>query len=528
MLARVAMRAGVTDFEDSSVVKQILAAVAREIDDSNYQLTRLQDLFSIDRAAGDDLDRRAAELLPTGLRRIQAQRAVGYVVFSRSSNTGTSISIPAGVELRTTSGIVVRTIQRGVISATSPEQISGHGIGRDSAPVAAIASTSGTIGNIELGTATQFVSRPPGITSATNVATFVRGRDAETDEAFRIRIKQYVGSLAACTVDALKFAAIGQTTASGRQVAYAHVAEDILNPGNVTLYIDDGTGAVEETITVAVSGSNATISAPVAGVQTFSAPSGPFLSEHVGRSITIGGTGNVLNHGTFTILAVNGSTQVTYSNPTGVVEPLTAGITFSLSNEVLVASAVGGEEYQTTAHAPIRLSSPVSFTTDVPSKTFTIGTNVFLNPANGLVRFDPPLLPGETVTTNYTYYTGLIELVQRVIDGDPNDRDQFPGIRPAGVLVRVAAPVTVPITVRVRLTLQRGRSFQAASSLVEAAILAYVNDQGISGDIIRNELIERIMSVDGVTDCVLEIPAANITINDNELARITANDIDVL
>jgi uncharacterized phage protein gp47/JayE len=528
MIARVATRAGVTDFEESSVVKQILAAVAREIDDSNYQLTRLQDLFSIDRAAGDDLDRRAAEILPVGLRRIQAQRAVGYVVFSRSSNTGTTISIPAGTELRTTTGVTVRTIQRGVISGTSPEQISGHGIGRDSTPVAAIATTSGTIGNIELNTATQFSSRPPGISSATNVATFVRGRDAESDAAFRTRIKQYVSSLSSCTVDALKYAALGQTTASGRQVAYAHVAEDINNPGNVTLYIDDGTGAVEETVTVAASGSGASISAPVAGVQTFSAPSGPFLAEHVGRSVTVAGTGNVANHGTFTILAVNGSTQITYSNPTGVVEAYAAGITFALGNEELVASAVGGEEYVSTTHAPIRLSSPISFTTDVVGKVFVIGSNVFLNPANGLVRFNPSLVPTETVTTNYTYYTGLIALVQKVIDGDPNDRENFPGIRPAGVLVRVAAPTTVPITVRARLTLERGRSFQTVSSQVESSILAYVNDQGISGDIVRNEIIERIMSVDGVTDCILEIPSANITINDNELARITANDIDIL
>ena len=54
MINKIVAQKAITDFEDSSIVKQILAAVAREIDDSNYQLTRLQDLFSIDRAAGAD------------------------------------------------------------------------------------------------------------------------------------------------------------------------------------------------------------------------------------------------------------------------------------------------------------------------------------------------------------------------------------------------------------------------------------------------------------------------------------------
>ncbi len=535
MISAIISRTNITDLEDSSVVKQILSAVAREIDDANYQLTRLQDVFALDRAAGADLDARAAELLPTGLSRTPAQRAVGYLVFSRTGTTGTT-TIPTGTIVRTASGVSVRTIQQGVITATSAAQITGHAVGRDSNLVAALAVESGSGGNVAAGTAVRFATRPVGISEVTNPAAFVRGRAAETDEEFRARIKAYLNSLDSCTVDALEFAALQQSLANGQRVLYAHAAEDVLRPGHVTLYIDDGTGTAETYINDAPSGTlvGGTLSAISGTSQTLTIPSGPFTGDHVGRTVTIAGAANAGNNGSFTITAVTGTTQIIYTNASGVAET-PAGGTYAINGELLteghagppVNSAVGGEEYLYLTHAPIRIASSFTVVSSTRS-TLTQNTHYTLNPANGLIRFTPALTAGETIRVSYTYYTGLIDLVQRVIDGDAADRLNFPGIRAAGTAVYVTTPQIVPLTVRVTLQTARGSNRATINAAVESAISAYINGLGISGDVIRNELIEQIMGVPGVVDCTLALPAANITIQDNELPRITANDIDVL
>lgn len=537
MISKIIARTTITDLEDSSVIKQILAATAREIDDSNYQLTRLQDLFAIDRAAGSDLDARAAELLPAGLSRRVAQRAIGYLIFSRPGTTGT-ITIPAGTLVQTTNNIVVRTIQQGVITPTSPALITGHAVGRDSNLVSAVAVNSGANGNIASGTAIRFVMRPASVTEVTNPSAFVRGRGAETDDEFRARIKLYLNSLDSCTVAALEFIALQQSLPTAQRVEYAHAAEDPLNPGHVSLYIDDGTGTAETYINDAPSGSlvGTTISAPSAGSQTLTVPTGPFTVDHVGRTVTIASSGTAANDGAFVVTAVLGTTQVVYTNAGGASATPAAG-TYALNGELLTEgllgspadTAVGGEEYLDLTHAPVRLRglTPITVSSSTRS-TLTLNTHYTINPTTGRIRFTPALAAGEGIRVLYTYYTGLIDLVQRVIDGDPTDRLNFPGVRPAGVTVVVTTPEVVPLTVRVTLQVARGSNRTTINNAVESAISAYINGLGISGDVIRNELIEQIMGVAGVVDCTLELPAANIVMNDNQLPRITANDIDVL
>lgn len=537
MINKIIAQTAITDFEDSSIVKQILSAVAREIDDSNYQLTRLQDLFSIERAAGDDLDQKAVELLPAGLSRVQAQPAIGYLVFSRSTNTGTTLVIPSGVTVRTSTGISVRTIQPGTITATSAELITGHGVGRDSNLVSAVATQPGTSGNIGVNTAVRFTSRPVGVSEVTNSSAFVLGRNRESDEEFRTRIRLYISSLASSTPDALKYAVLQQRLTNGQRIVYAHVAEDPLRPGYASLYIDDGAGTAEQYVNIAPTDTlvGATISAPSASIQTLTVPSGPFLAAHVGRTITIANAA-AANNGTFTILSVQGTTQVTYSNAGGsaqtIIAPSTA--TYAVQGETLTAgllgppanSAVGGEEYLDLVNSPVRIKSAFAVTSSTRG-ALTQGTHYTLNPANGRLRFTPALAAGEVIVVQYTYYTGLIALAQRIVDGDPNDRITYPGVRAAGVTVVVQTPQVVPLTVRVTLSLERGANRPTVETNVENAILSYINELGISGDVIRNEMIERIMRVTGVLDCTLELPAANIVMLDNQLPRITANDIDI-
>jgi len=453
MIARVVARANLTDLNDSSVVKHIIAAAAREIDDANFQLTRLSDVFSIDRAAGSDLDARALDIQPATLTRMGAQRAVGFLVFSRGTNTGSTISIPIGSTAKTATGVLVKTTQTATITGTSAAQISGHGVGQDSNPVSAVALLPGSAGNIGANSATAFVGRPSGVDAVTNVTAFALGRDAETDDAFRARIKGFVSALARGTVDALKFASLGVTDAvSGRQVLYANVFEDPVNRGNVSIFIDDGTGTAAQFVNV------------------------------TNENVTLNLLGPPVN------------------------------------------SAVGGEQFLFLQHHPISLES--AFTLLSSSRgTLSLGVDYTINPASGLIYFITPLAAAEVITANYTYFSGLIADVQEVIDGNPNDRVDFPGIRAAGILVRVLTPVVRSIAVSATLTIASGNDVTTMQNNVTTAITNYINNLGIGANVVRSELIAVIMNVPGMVDVNVTIPLGNIVINYNEIARTSGGNI---
>lgn len=461
-------RTELSDLADSSTMKHMVVATAREIDDLYFQLFNLTLLFSIDQASGEDLDERARDIQPGTISRISAQRAVGNIVFSRLTNTGQTVTIPAGTIVKTPDGKQFQTTIQTQITPTNAEQISGHGVGRDSPLTSAIALEPGSAGNVPPNTVTKFGQKPTGVDQVTNTTSFTQGRDQESDSAFRQRIKQFVKSLARSTVDALEFVALGVTeTATNKEVLFSHVFEDPITPALVVLYIDDGAGTAE----------------------TF---------EEVGNVSAPGG-------------------------PTA--EIVTAGLAGPPAN-----TAVGGEEFLSLDRKPIKLEAGLILTSSTRGQ-LTRGTasggQYDVNPASSLLFFQPPLSPGEQIKADYFRFTGLIEQVQKVIDGDPADRLNFPGYRAAGVLVRVLAPTVVVITVEATLILNEGADTATVRANVETAIQDYINNLGISGDVVRNELIERMMGVEGIQDLTLFAPASNITVLDDEIPRISSANIDL-
>ncbi len=134
---------------------------------------------------------------------------------------------------------------------------------------------------------------------------------------------------------------------------------------------------------------------------------------------------------------------------------------------------------------------------------------------------------GDNVVVSYQYYTGLIAEVQRVVDGDPTDRVTYPGYRAAGVDVRVLTPLIETIVVAATLTVLEGFDKATVSTNVQTNIIDYINTLGISGDVIRNEIIERIMSTPGVYNVNLVAPVSDVTINDNQLPRTATTSVTV-
>jgi uncharacterized phage protein gp47/JayE len=454
MLAKVVTRTDLSDIVDTSVIKHLLAAAARQDDEQYFQMTLLLDLFSIDRAAGEDLDERAKDIQPAIITRRQAVSATGNVVFSRAGTTGTVI-VPAGTKVKTADGKLFTTTAPATITPTSPEQIPPHGVGRDSNAVGAVASVPGSDGNVASDTIIKFDSKPAGVDEVTNPNPFQFGLDQETDDEFRGRLKRYIASLPRSTVEAIEQGVLGQTDpTTGSTVLFVKVIEDYLVRGDFTVYIDDGTGTAETSQAV------------------------------TGEIVTLGLAGPPPD------------------------------------------TAVGGEQYLWLQNYPVKLSVGVAMVSSIRG-LLTMGTDFVVNEASGQIYFTPALAAGEQLIAGYTHYTGLIQYVQKVVDGDPADRANFPGLRAAGTLAYVRVPQVLIQTVVASITVKEGYVQTDVKTAVKEEVKRYVNGLGISGDVVRNEMIKRIMTVDGVYNVVLTTPAADVIMLDDQLPRTTDLNITI-
>lgn len=514
MISRVVARTDLSDVADSSVFKHVLAAAARSDDELYYQMGLLLALFSIDQATGDDLDERAKDIQPAAVSRNAAQKATGLVVFSRSGTVGT-VSIPVGTVVKTASGQAFTTTSVGTISAASPEQISGHGVGRDSNTVNVIALVPGVGGNVGGGTIIKFNSKPSGIDEVVNPTKFVNGIDRELDDAFRQRLKDYINSLARCTVRAVGSNVIGkQDPVSGSTILFAKVWEDVTARGNIIVYVDDGTGAAETVarssiLLQAIYTWNGTTTVTTADTSEVAVDDwiryGEFGELFQISVVTPGVSVTILNPGSDTILS--GSSLGTYQSDDIITEGLDVGDV-----------AFGGEVTLFTDNKPLKDSLAVVLASTVRGN-LTKNTDYVLNPASGQIDFIPALVTGEQIASGYVHYTGIIAYAQKIIDGDANDRINFPGLRAAGVLARALVPTQLLTTVIATVTIAEGFAQADVKAAVRQAVKDYINTLNISGDVIRNQIIKAITLVPGVLDVELLSPADNVIILDDQLAR---------
>ena len=237
MVARVISRSKLVGLTRNSSVFHILASSAGEDAEIYFQLARLRRLFSIDDATGSELDERAAEIQPGTLSRRQAITATTQLVFSRIGTAGTDL-IPIGTLAGGTDAQGRINFRTTVADSVTPGNT-------DSGPVPAVAVIGGVRGNLDVGQVNQMVTRLVNIVAVTNPSRIESGRDRESDDNFRQRIKDFVQSLARGTLRAIEGFARAVTLIDGTAVLFAKVDKPVIPTGIIILYIDDGTGFVE-------------------------------------------------------------------------------------------------------------------------------------------------------------------------------------------------------------------------------------------------------------------------------------------
>lgn len=184
-----------------------------------------------------------------------------------------------------------------------------------------------------------------------------------------------------------------------------------------------------------------------------------------------------------------------------------------------------GKEKETEADRQIRfreyissLARGTSAAIEYGAKTATVvdgNGNVVERVTDSLVTDTPTMTAGFSECHIYNG-TGaasndLIEKTTNIINGYINEAGaKVPGYKAAGIVCTVVGVQTLPLDVTAAISLRPGFDSSTTLGRVESAIDSYLGSLGIGEDLVRNELIERIMAVDGVYDVNLTDPAGNV------------------
>jgi uncharacterized phage protein gp47/JayE len=130
----------------------------------------------------------------------------------------------------------------------------------------------------------------------------------------------------------------------------------------------------------------------------------------------------------------------------------------------------------------------------------------------------------------YTYYTGLMREVQRIVDGYEPDSVSYPGRRAVGGFIEPLFPLIRRVVMSLEVTTDEGVNLNEISNDIKSAITNYVNGLGVGEDVILSEVIVRIMDITGVAAVTFNTPLPSterISVADNEKAFIEPENISV-
>jgi len=238
------------DMSVGSVLRAVFEASAATVLWLQSLILQLLSTTRASTSSGTDLD---SWMLDFSLTRLAAIQATGQVSFSRYTATAEAV-VPVGTLIQTADGtqryaVVADTALSHYVPARNAYVLP---VGLTSAVVAIQASTAGSLGNAIAGAISVIGQSLPGIDTVTNPMGLTNGSDAESDEAFRARFKDYLQSLSKATKGA-----IGYAISSYRE-GLTYTLTENQNPdgsehlGFFFVVVDDGSGSPSDTLLAGV------------------------------------------------------------------------------------------------------------------------------------------------------------------------------------------------------------------------------------------------------------------------------------
>lgn len=112
----------------------------------------------------------------------------------------------------------------------------------------------------------------------------------------------------------------------------------------------------------------------------------------------------------------------------------------------------------------------------------------------------------------------LVAATQQAVDGYVTESGtKIPGWKAAGVICQVLKATETTLDITASVFIRSGYDTGSIENLVTTAFDQYIGAIGIGKPFIYNELIERIMGIDGVYNCSVTVPAGDMTPQFNEV-----------
>jgi phage-related baseplate assembly protein len=192
-------------------------------------------------STGADLDSWMGDL---SLARLPAVSATGTVTFSRITPTLAAL-VPVGALVRTADGTqtfsVLTDTTHPAWAGASNGYVIASGLASLDLPVTAL--VPGNSGNVQADAISLLASAVPGIDSVSNASAFLNGLDAESDDAFRRRFRNFIASRSRATPAAIAYAI------TSIQQGLNYTIQENTDPtgkpslGQFVVTVDDGSGS---------------------------------------------------------------------------------------------------------------------------------------------------------------------------------------------------------------------------------------------------------------------------------------------
>lgn len=429
--------------------------------------------------------------------------------------------IPAGVTMRAKPTNSTFSIEA-VTKETSV--ISNGNYKSDSIKV--VTTTLGQSSNIPPKRLNQIVGSPPfSGASVINVSSISGGRNIESDDDLKGRIAQHIAGLAAGTDAAVFDAALTVsdpvTNKRVERVSLLHSTDENI----LYVYIDDGsTSEIAETQALASDTLKEELAVDATKLRVESISGFPVASLVNPKYILINALGkNSLEPYIVKYTGVDGDYLTGLDPVPKSVYPVGTSVNLV---EIVDSSTELNRKYYFLDNSPITEDEPVLAYTNsvlgnatklnrlVPGEIQETTHDFILNKSNGQIEMlkNKNLPEGSFLVCAYENFTGLVQLAQRTLDGDLNNASVFPGVRSAGVQLLVRPTNKTSIDITMDITIDSSiTDMDTASFLARQFTISYINSLGIGEHIILAEIIERVMTIDGITNVKITTPEDDIT-----------------
>jgi uncharacterized phage protein gp47/JayE len=386
----------------------------------------------------------------------------------------------------------------------------------------AITSTdNGIKNNVGANKITQFTGGAPFPGALVSNPSNTRGgRDIETDREFRDRIRLRLQNIARATSAAIQGSVKGlEDSDTGERVITAKLVESFTDNEHL-LYIDDGTAFVPTEVQMArttVYGSGGG-DLPIGSSQITVVDSSEFPSS----GWILISPENVAQVEVFYYTSKNDSANALILNP----PELTTRV-HNTGDEVLLMDFLGtaelGQNYFQIAQYPVKRASLEIYDDSNGVGAFELKSpdiDYWANRTNGQLEYYGAGLPeGTRVFGNYTYFTGLLALAQKVVSGDPKDIQNYPGIAAGGVVIYVDTPTLKSIAIVMAISVDVGYDEESIKVSVKDVLENYIDGLGLGENVILSRLVERAFTVDGVTNAIIKSPLYDIVVFESEVPK---------